>query len=141
MTRKPDIVLTLHQRERLENLWGLYGTNGPKHTMKDHKFIQKILEKGQDWRGLFNPTEACLLAVEAVLPKLRVGDMVIIPDRFRLRNKRQSRANVILAISPERGRRYLKMTKILKSGKPSQDPAAEVYWHLDNAHYLERMTK
>jgi len=136
---KPDIILTNCQKEDLEKLWLIYGNCGQEHSVSNHKFIQKILEKGQDQRGSLNPTEKCLLAVEIILTDLQVGDMVIIPDRFSLRNNRQSRTNIILGIYPRQ--EYLIMTKILKSGKPSQDFSAKIYWHLNNAHHLERMVK
>ena len=42
------IVLSEQQREKLEKLWFIYGNNGKKHTHHNHRFIQNILEHGED---------------------------------------------------------------------------------------------
>ena len=62
-----QVVLTGGQRERLENLWFVYGNHGPKATMENHGFIQGFLERDSDERDFYRPTEECLAAVDAVL--------------------------------------------------------------------------
>jgi hypothetical protein len=52
---------------RLENLWFVYGNHGPKTTVENHGFIQGLLERGQDGRDFYRPTEQCPAAVDAVL--------------------------------------------------------------------------
>lgn len=67
------VVLTDGQRERLENLWFIYGNHGPKSTMENHGFIQGFLERDSDERYFYKPTTECLAAVEAVLGDGREG--------------------------------------------------------------------
>lgn len=64
-------------RKELERLWFVYGNNGPRHTWGNHKFIQGLLERGEDerewlrkpgrisqWKPL---TRLCEEAVDVVL--------------------------------------------------------------------------
>ena len=64
-----EVRLTDSQRERLENLWFVYGNHGPKATPGNHTFIQGFLEHAQDLRDLrgWKPTAECVAAVDAVL--------------------------------------------------------------------------
>jgi len=69
------VTLTETQRERLEQLWFVYGNRGPKTTPGNHQFIQGLLEHGIDIRPLQTkrtakrdvPTAECVAAVEKVL--------------------------------------------------------------------------
>lgn len=71
------MTLTYEQRKALENLWFEYGNNGPKHTWGNHKFIQGMLERGEDDRDFFRKTgrlkewkplsPECEAAVDAIL--------------------------------------------------------------------------
>lgn len=73
------IELTHEQRSKLLDLWFKYGNNGSRHTMGNHKFIQNILERGEDNRdfysGVQNPnipkhyllTEECVKEVDKIL--------------------------------------------------------------------------
>jgi hypothetical protein len=70
MTVKPEakeVRLTDSQRERLENLWFVYGNHGPQMTMENHGFIQGFLERDTDERDFYRPTAECVAAVDAVL--------------------------------------------------------------------------
>ena len=64
---KLDKELSGLQRTVLEELWFIYGNDGPKFSMNDHQFIQAILERGEDLRDFYNPTKDCLEAVDAVI--------------------------------------------------------------------------
>lgn len=69
--------LTDEQRKALEDLWFVYGNGGSKHTWGNHKFIQNILDRGDDFRKDFRKkgripewkplTKECEQAVDAVL--------------------------------------------------------------------------
>ena len=73
LVERKKVVLTEGQRERLENLWFVYGNHGPKATMENHGFIQGFLERDSDERDFYKPTEECLAAVDAVLDGGREG--------------------------------------------------------------------
>ncbi len=45
--------ISKEQRRALENLWFIYGNGGPKHSHGNHKFIQGILERGEDDRQFY----------------------------------------------------------------------------------------
>jgi len=45
---KNKIILTAEQRKQLTKLWFIYGNNGKKHTHQNHRYIQNILEHGED---------------------------------------------------------------------------------------------
>lgn len=45
--------LTPDARRLLERIWFIYGNGGPKHTHGNHKFIQGILEHGEDDREFY----------------------------------------------------------------------------------------
>lgn len=47
------IELTTDQRRDLGRLWFIYGNGGAKHTHGNHRFIQTILEHGEDSRKFF----------------------------------------------------------------------------------------
>ncbi len=64
---RKTVELTDEQRQRLENLWFVYGNHGPKTTMENHGFIQGFLERDADERDFYKPTAECLAAVDAVL--------------------------------------------------------------------------
>ena len=42
--------LTKEQKECLENIWFIYGNDGPKCTMLNHKLIQGFIEHNEDRR-------------------------------------------------------------------------------------------
>lgn len=42
------IILNPRQRIALNKLWFIYGNDGKKHTHNNHRYIQNILEKGED---------------------------------------------------------------------------------------------
>jgi hypothetical protein len=70
---RKKVVLTEAQRQKLENLWFVYGNHGPKATMENHGFIQGFLERDADERAFYKPTCECLAAVDAVLGQEGVG--------------------------------------------------------------------
>lgn len=69
------VTLTPEQRERLEDLWFVYGNHGRLTTPGNHTFIQTILEHGLDLRPLITkrtrkseiPTKECEDAVDKIL--------------------------------------------------------------------------
>lgn len=71
------ITLSTQKRKSLEKLWFLYGNGGGKHTHGNHKFIQCILEHGEDLREFYRRpgrvldwkpvTKECETAVDAIL--------------------------------------------------------------------------
>lgn len=66
-TNAPKIELTTKQRRKLEDLWFIYGNGGSKHSQEGHKFIQHILEQGEDIRRFYRPGREVLAAVDGVL--------------------------------------------------------------------------
>ena len=61
------VELTKAQRMKIEGLWLVYGNEGKKHSMRDHRFIQCILEREEDLRDFFKPTKECMKAVDEIL--------------------------------------------------------------------------
>lgn len=61
------IQLTTIQRKKLEDLWFVYGNNGPKSTLRRHKFIQGFVEHGEDYRSFYKPDEEVIEKVDAIL--------------------------------------------------------------------------
>lgn len=61
------VILTKVQRDKLEDLWMVFGNYGKKSNMPDHKFIQGILERGEDLRKFYKPTAECIEKVDAIL--------------------------------------------------------------------------
>ncbi len=61
------IVLTEEQRYKLENLWFIYGNNGKRHTLSNHKFIQNILKNGEDARNFYYPDEDLIKLVDEII--------------------------------------------------------------------------
>jgi hypothetical protein len=67
------------QKKALEHLWFIFGNYGPKCTMGNHKFIQGILERGEDDREFYRHqgrvasvkplTKECEDAVDEILNK------------------------------------------------------------------------
>jgi hypothetical protein len=55
------------QRERLRDLWFVFGNHGPNHTPGNHKFVQALLTDERDLRDFYRPTQECLEAVEEVM--------------------------------------------------------------------------
>jgi predicted DNA-binding protein len=51
--KKKDIELTEEQYKKLHNLWFVYGNNGKKHTHHNHRYIQNILEHGEDTKDFY----------------------------------------------------------------------------------------
>lgn len=67
------IVITDEQRNKLNNLWFIYGNNGDKHSHCNHRFIQNFLEHGEDTELFYKNctkdklTEECVKAVRSIL--------------------------------------------------------------------------
>jgi hypothetical protein len=61
------VQLTTRQRAELEDLWFEFGNHGKKHSMANHKYIQALLERGEDLRGFYKPDPECLSAAETIL--------------------------------------------------------------------------
>jgi hypothetical protein len=80
------VKLTTDQITALNKLWFVYGNNGKKHTHHNHRFIQNLIEHGEDSRDFYkdadkttranNPridwskvvlTKDCIEAVDAIL--------------------------------------------------------------------------
>lgn len=67
--------LTKQQQRELEKLWFYYGNGGPKHTMGNHKFIQGLIERGEDHRSFYKQTrissakltDECISKVDSIL--------------------------------------------------------------------------
>ncbi len=59
-------TLTPSTRKELERLWFIYGNHGRKHSDAGHKFIQVLLESGQDERDFFHPPEDVVALVDSV---------------------------------------------------------------------------
>lgn len=58
---------TYEQLRFLEDLWFLWGNNGKKHSMDNHKFIQGILER-RDWDNkFFHPDDVLVGVVASIL--------------------------------------------------------------------------
>jgi len=55
------------QRKKLEDLWFVYGNNGEKHTMANHKFIQGFLEHNQDLRKFYKPSMTLIKKVNKLI--------------------------------------------------------------------------
>ena len=55
------------QQMAMEGLWFRFGNNGPKHTMGNHKFIQRHVEGRMDEIDLYDPTDECREAVRKIL--------------------------------------------------------------------------
>ncbi|HMG82792.1 MAG TPA: hypothetical protein VK559_07135 [Ferruginibacter sp.] len=80
------VVLTDTQKKQLEKLWFIYGNGHKKHTLGNHRFIQRLLECNDDARKLFvngnsvlnKLTSECQLEVDKILDNLKIGDKVSI---------------------------------------------------------------
>lgn len=44
------IKLTQSQKEKLTELWFIYGNNGEKTTLPNHRFLQDLIVNGEDTR-------------------------------------------------------------------------------------------
>lgn len=62
-----QINLSEQQQNALGDLWFLWGNNGKKHTMANHKFIQGILERNEDNRDFYNPDPELIEIVDGIL--------------------------------------------------------------------------
>jgi len=72
------ITLTPVQRKALEGLWFLYGNNGPQHTWGNHKFIQGILERGEDDREFFKKPARVVPGWKGVTPECETAvDLIL----------------------------------------------------------------
>ena len=67
MKTKSRIELTTEKRRALEDLWFIYGNGGSKHSQEGHKFIQHILEHGEDIRLFYRPGREVIAAVDRAL--------------------------------------------------------------------------
>lgn len=61
------LTITEAQRKFLEDLWFIWGNGGPKHTVGNHKFIQSIIERGDDDRKFFKPDKGLVNVVDSIL--------------------------------------------------------------------------
>ncbi len=72
------MILTKEQLKCFSDLWFIYGNDGPKCTMLNHKLIQGFYEYGEDRRDIYkyadsrinenhNLTVECLKVVNLVL--------------------------------------------------------------------------
>ncbi|MDR6548517.1 hypothetical protein J2810_004607 [Chryseobacterium rhizosphaerae] len=67
------IQLTTRQRIDLNKLWFIFGNNGKKHSHCNHRFIQNILEHGEDTEAFYKSsekndlTEECITEVRKIL--------------------------------------------------------------------------
>jgi len=89
---EPKMEITIEQRRFLEDLWFIWGNGGPKHSMSNHKFIQGIIERGDDDRKFFKPDKDLIRVVDSILSSevRRVG-----VDKCEKCNKRtQNEVNV-----------------------------------------------
>lgn len=68
--------LTLEQRTALNNLWHVYGNNGPKANFAQHRFIQTILERGIYDEGWLSKGSRMKKASKAIAPKLNFNNYV-----------------------------------------------------------------
>ena len=62
-----EVTITRPQKHFLEDLWFVWGNNGPKHSMDNHKFIQGILERGDYDTKFFSPAQPLVQAVDSIL--------------------------------------------------------------------------
>ncbi len=59
--------LTSNQRAKLEDLWMIYGNNGPKGTHANHRFLQCILENGEWNEKFYKPDKGLVEKVKGIL--------------------------------------------------------------------------
>ena len=57
-SEKLVIVLTDKQRVALQKLWFIYGNNGKKHTYHNHRYIQNILEHGENTEEFYRSADS-----------------------------------------------------------------------------------
>lgn len=78
------VVLTSEQKNKLQKLWFIYGNGHEKHTLGNHKFIQRLLETNEDNRKLYvngnsvlnKLTSECQLEVDKILDDIKIGDKI-----------------------------------------------------------------
>ena len=96
-TNVEKIILTEEQQFYMKKLWMKYGNNGKKHTHHNHRFIQNIIEKGEDTEDFYREadknlrnkgaigtvvemelTDECVAAVRKVLAgnTYEIGDII-----------------------------------------------------------------
>jgi len=92
------INLTQEQKKKLELLWFVYGNYGKKHSDGNHRFIQNLLEKGEDYRKLFKPSKEAKKAVDEILKsvetteiRIEVTSRTVSPKESESEQKRLSR--------------------------------------------------
>ena len=67
MTKLTDAVPTTEaQKKAIEYLWFVYGNGGVKHTMGNHKFLQRHVEGRHDEAKFHQPSDECVEAFEKV---------------------------------------------------------------------------
>jgi len=59
--------LTEEQKNQLKDIWFIYGNNGKKHTLSGHKYIQKLLDQGEDYRSFYKPSKELIKLVDSIL--------------------------------------------------------------------------
>ena len=70
---KRQIILSDEQRRLLEKLWFIFGNNGKKHSHCNHRYIQNILEQGEDTEAFYKQspkndlTQECIDEVKNIL--------------------------------------------------------------------------
>jgi anti-sigma factor ChrR (cupin superfamily) len=81
------IELTQEQRTKLERLWFVYGNNGPKHSHHNHRFIQNILEHGEDTEEFYKNADMTLSnAAEIHASAVYLRDSCVVAVREILNN-------------------------------------------------------
>ena len=59
--------MTDSQRKELSEIWWYYGNGGPKASLSNHKFIQKLIDSDRDLRDFYKPSYECLKAVDKIM--------------------------------------------------------------------------
>ena len=61
-----QIELTEYQRKKLMGLWFIYGNKGKKHTHHNHRYIQNILEHGEDTEDFYRNADKTRTAMASI---------------------------------------------------------------------------
>ncbi len=64
------LKLEKQQKRQLENLWFIYGNGGKFSTLSNHKFLQQLLERGDDLRKFYSPSCELLEKVDSILAQV-----------------------------------------------------------------------
>jgi len=72
IVRYPDSV-----QQALERLWFVFGNNGPKSTMGNHKFIQRHVEGRSHEARYYKPTMECREEVNRAIDTMKKGKTLV----------------------------------------------------------------